>query len=87
MCDEHTQMYVRRHICHARVLSRFNHVQLRVLYGLQSTRPLCPQGSPGKDTGVGGHALLQGTEPMSLTSPTLAGGFFTTLYTNNITQL
>ena len=48
MCDVHSPMYVRRHICHARVLSRFNHVQLRVLYGLQSTRPLCPRGSQAR---------------------------------------
>ena len=26
----------------------------------QPTRLLCPWDSPGKDTGVGGHALLQG---------------------------
>ena len=29
-------------------------------YGLQPTRLLCPQNPPGKDTGVGSHALLQG---------------------------
>ena len=40
--------------------------------------------SPGKNTGVGCHALLQGIfptqefEPTSLMSPALAGGFFTT---------
>ena len=40
--------------------------------------------SPGRNTGVGCHALLQGNrpnpgiEPVSLTSPALAGGFFTT---------
>ena len=40
--------------------------------------------SPGKNTGVGCHALLQGnlsnpgTEPVSLVSPGLAGRFFTT---------
>ena len=28
-------------------------------FGLQSTRPLCPWDSPGKNTGVGCHALLQ----------------------------
>ena len=28
--------------------------------GLQPTRLLCPWGSPGKNTGVGCHALLQG---------------------------
>ena len=29
-------------------------------YGLQPTRPLCPWNSPGKNTIVGCHALLQG---------------------------
>ena len=44
---------------------------------------LCPWDSPGKNTGVGCHALLhriflpQGSNP-HLTSPALAGGFFTT---------
>ena len=39
---------------------------------------------PGKNTGVGRHLLLQGTlpilgiEPVTLASPALAGGFFTT---------
>ena len=30
-------------------------------HGLQPTRPLCPWNSPGKNTGVGYHFLLQGT--------------------------
>ena len=53
-------------------------------YGLQPARLLCPCYSPGKNTGVGCHALLQGIFPnqrsnlASLMSPTLAGGFFTT---------
>ena len=53
-------------------------------YGLQSTRLLCPWDFPGKKTGVGCHALLQGifltqgSNPWSLASPALAGGFFTT---------
>ena len=33
------------------------------LYGLQPTRLLCPWDSPGKNTGVGCHALLQGIFP------------------------
>ena len=39
---------------------------------------------PGKNTGVGCHFLIQGnlpdpgTEPVSLASPTVADGFFTT---------
>ena len=46
-------------------------------------RYLCPWDSPGKNTGVGCRALLQGiflirVEAASLTSPALAGGFFTT---------
>ena len=32
-------------------------------YGLQPARPLCPWDSPGKNTGVGCHALLQGIFP------------------------
>ena len=46
--------------------------------------------SPGKNTGVGCHDLLQGVflevdpeiEPMSLMSPALTGGFFTTSATS-----
>ena len=48
-----------------------------------AARLLCPWDSPGKSTGVGCHALLQGIFPTqglrpSLTSPALAGRFFTT---------
>ena len=32
-------------------------------YGLQPTRLLCPWDSPGKNTGVGSHSLLQGVFP------------------------
>ena len=52
--------------------------------GLQPTRLLCPGDSPGKDTGVGCHALLQwicptqGSIPCLLSLPALAGGPFTT---------
>ena len=51
---------------------------------LQLARLLCPWDSPGKNTGMGCHFLLQGnlpdpgTEPESFTSPALAGRFFTT---------
>ena len=44
---------------------------------------LCPWNSPGKNTRVGCHFLLQGDlpnlgiKPASLPSPVLAGGFFT----------
>ena len=47
-------------------------------HGLQPTRLLCPLYFPGKHTGVGCHALLQGIEPGSPASPPLAGRFFTT---------
>ena len=52
-------------------------------HGLYPAMLLCLWDSPGKNTGVGCHALLQGTlpdsgiEPMSLVSPALAGKFFT----------
>ena len=32
-------------------------------HGLQPTRLLCPWNSPGKNTGVGSHSLLQGMFP------------------------
>ena len=41
------------------VLSHFNHVQLLRPYGLQSARLLCPWDSPGKNSRVSCHALLQ----------------------------
>ena len=53
-------------------------------YGLQATRLLCPWNSPGKNTGIGGHALLQkifltqGSNPCLLISPALADRFFST---------
>ena len=45
------------------VLSHSNHVRLLRSHGLQPTRPLCPWDFPGKNTGVGCHALLQGIFP------------------------
>ena len=36
-----------------------SHVQLFAPQGLQPARLLCPWNSPGKNTGVGSHALLQ----------------------------
>ena len=45
----------------------------------QPTRLPCPWDSPGKSTGVGCHALLQGiVSTQGPTSPALAGGSFTT---------
>ena len=49
-------------------------------YGLQLARLLCPWDSPGKNTGVGCHALIQViflTQGSNL-SPVLACRFFTT---------
>ena len=49
---------------YACMLTHFSHVQLFVTTLLYPTdrrdRLLCPWDSPGKNTGVGGHALLQG---------------------------
>ena len=42
-------------------VTHFSWVQLFVTYGLQSSRLLCPWDSPGKNAGVGCHALLQGS--------------------------
>ena len=52
-------------------------------HGLQPASILCSWNSPGKNTGVGCHALPQGNFPTQgsnpcLMSPALAGGFFTT---------
>ena len=48
-------------------------------HGLQPVRLLCPWDSPGKDTAVGCHALLQGIFSTQGSNPGLgiAGGFFT----------
>ena len=63
---------------------------LRLCQTLFDTKDCSPPGSsvhgdsPGKDNGVGSHALLQGiflaqgSNPGLLMSPALAGGFFTT---------
>ena len=40
-------------------------------HGLQPTRLLCPWDSPGKNTGVGGHALLQEIVPTQGSNPGL----------------
>ena len=45
---------------HARVFSSVLSDSLRPR-GLQPARLLCPWDSPGRNTGVGGQALLQGT--------------------------
>ena len=48
-------------------------------HGRQPTRPRSSWGSPGKNTGVGCHGLLQGIFPTQGLNPGLrtAGGFFT----------
>ena len=54
-------------------------------HGLQSTRLLCPWDSPGKIARVGlpfptpGDLPDPGIEPVSPSSPVLAGGFFATV--------
>ena len=40
-------------------------------HGLQPTRLLCPWDSPGKNTGVGYHSLLQGILPTQGSNPSL----------------
>ena len=40
-------------------------------YGLYPARFLCPWDSPGKNTGVGGHTLLQGIFPTQGSNPYL----------------
>ena len=40
-----------------------SHVPLFATHGLKPARLLCPWDSPGKNTGVGCHALLQGIFP------------------------
>ena len=40
-------------------------------HGLQPTRLLCPWDSPGKNTGVGCHALLQRSFPTQASNPHL----------------
>ena len=67
---------------HACVLSHFSHECLLQRYGLLPTRLLCPWDSPGKNTGVGCHVLLQGIfQPRDHTliscSSCTAGSFFT----------
>ena len=65
-------------------LSPFSRVQLFVIPWTVAHQLLCPWDSPGKNTGVGCHALLQGIFPTQglnlclLYFLPLAGGFFTT---------
>ena len=60
------------------MLRCFSHAQLfETPWTVAHQAPL-PWYSPGKNTGVGCQALLSGTELVCLTSPALAGRFFTT---------
>ena len=52
-------IYVYTHT-HVYVCCLFSPVRLFVTYGLYPTRLLCPWDSPGKNIGVGCHALLLG---------------------------
>ena len=67
---------------YACVLSRFSRVCLFLTLWTEPATLLCPWGSPGKNTGVGCHALLQGiflTQGLNCVSCSscIAGGFFT----------
>ena len=56
-------MYVCRFIYICAVLSCFSVLNFLQIYGPQSSRLLCPWDSPGKNTEVGCHFLLQGIFP------------------------
>ena len=63
------------------VLSRFSRVRLFVTPWTLAHQVLCPWDSPGQNTGVGCHALLQGIFlilglNLSLLPSCIAGGFF-----------
>ena len=52
-------------------------------HGLLPARPLCPLDSPGKNTGVGCHALLQGVFPTLGLNPGLLHGRWDSLPTES----
>ena len=61
-------MKINKSLClvHACMLSCFSHVWICVtLWTVAHKAPLCPWDSPGRNTGVGCHALLQGSNPFS----------------------
>ena len=64
------------------MLSHFSHVCLFVTPWTIATRLLCTWDSPGKNTGVDCHPSSRESsrrrDPVSLKSPALTGGFFTT---------
>ena len=53
------------------VLTHFSRVRLFGTYGLQPAKLPCPWDSPGKNTGVGCHSLLQGIFPTQGSNPHL----------------
>ena len=55
----------------AYMLNSFSCVQLQATLGLQPSSLLCPRDSPGKNTGVGFHAVLQGIFPTQGSNPCL----------------
>ena len=60
-------------------------------HGLLPTRPLCPWDSPGKNSGLDFHFLLQGTFLTQwlnphLLQPCIAGGFFTKVWATRESQ-
>ena len=62
LCFKQTQVFERSYACmHAVTSVVSNSLQP---YGLQPARLLCPWDSPGKNTRVGWHFLLQGIFPM-----------------------
>ena len=58
------------------VLCLVAQLSLTLCNPMESARLLCLWGSPGKNTGMGCHALLQGIFPTQVSC--IAGGFFTT---------
>ena len=64
------------------VLSHFSRIQLFETVRTAAHQAPLSRDSPGKNTGVGCHALLQGIfsdpgiKPVSLEPPALVGGFF-----------
>ena len=67
----HSQLNCQLYTC-ACVLSHFSHVRLCDPMDCSlPTRLLCPWNSPGKNAGVGSHALLQGIFPTQGSNPHL----------------
>ena len=53
------------------VLSRFSHVRLCATLWTAACQLLCPWDSPGKNTGVGFHAIFQRMSPIQVLNPGL----------------